>query len=268
MLKRLLTFGGISLLLVLAVSCTRVAFTGRKQLNLVSDAEVTAMGLQSFKEFMATAKPSSNKQYNLMVQTAGQKLSKAVTNYMTANKMSTDLNAYAWEFHVVQDSQANAFCMPGGKIVFYQGIMPYCNNETYVAVVMSHEIAHAIAKHAQERMSQASLVETGANILSQSLSGTSNYTQTLANMVYGLGTNVGVILPYSRKHEIEADRLGLIFMAIAGYDVTKAVDFWTKMSQGKNQSTPEFMSTHPADQTRIASIQKYIPEALKYKNTK
>lgn len=262
---RLLVLGGISMTLLLPLSCSRVAFTGRKQLNLVSDAEVTAMGLQSFQTFMATAKASAHKPNTLLVKTVGQKLSNAVSNYMKANNMGADLENYAWEFHLVQDEQANAFCMPGGKIVFYDGIMPYCNTETYVAVVMSHEIAHAIAKHAQERMSQAQLVETGAGLLGQTLSGSSAKTQSIASMVYGLGANVGVILPYSRTHEIEADRLGLIFMAIAGYDVQKTVDFWVKMSNGKAQEQPEFLSTHPAGQTRIEAIKKHIPEALKYK---
>jgi predicted Zn-dependent protease len=171
---------------------------------------------------------------------------------------------YAWEFSLVKDTTVNAFCMPGGKVVFYEGILPMTKTEAGMAVVMGHEIAHAVAKHSNERMSQQMIAQYGASITDVLLSNKPAATRQTINVLYGLGAQVGVILPYSRKHEYEADRLGLIFMAMAGYDPNEAVAFWERMSANGSVSTLEFMSTHPTDQNRIANMKKVLPEAMGY----
>ena len=174
--------------------------------------------------------------------------------------MANEVGNFNWEFNLVNDLQVNAFCMPGGKIVVYEGLLPLVSSDDELAVVLGHEVAHAVAKHSNERMSQQLMSQYGAALLSVAVSNKSAAVQQAANTVYGVGAQYGVMLPFSRKHESEADYMGLVFMAMAGYNPDVAVNFWQKMSAGKNGSTPEFMSTHPSDATRIANIQKELPE--------
>jgi Putative Zn-dependent protease, contains TPR repeats len=251
--------------LVLLTACSSVPLTGRKQLLLVSDAEVLSLSSQSFTDYMKTAKASTNKTNTALVVKVGKNIAAAVELYLKSNGMEAEIANFAWEFHLVKDSVPNAFCMPGGKIVVNEGILPYTKNETGLAVVLSHEVAHAIAKHSNERMSQQMVAQYGGNILNAAMTGKSEKSVQLAQTVYGLGAQYGVMLPFSRKQELEADKMGLIFMAMAGYDVNQAIPFWERMSQMSGQKPLEFMSTHPSDETRIARIKAAIPEALKYK---
>ena len=262
-MKKLKTFPAILLLVIFISACSTVALTGRKQLLLVSDSEVLSLSSTSFKEYMATAKVSTNKTNSAMVTRVGKNIAAAVESYLKSQGLSSEIQNFAWEFYLVKDTSVNAFCMPGGKIVVNEGILPYTKTEAGLAIVVGHEVAHAVAKHSAERMSQQLLVSYGGQALGALLSKKSAATQTLAGQVFGLGANYGVVLPYSRKNENEADRMGLIFSAMAGYDPQVAVDFWQRMSQG-GASVPEFLSTHPSDATRIANIKKVMPEALKY----
>lgn len=256
----------IALVLAGAVyACSKVPVTGRKQISLVSDSEMNSMSLTSYNEFLTENKGkvlTSGTQVE-MVKRVGNKISKAVEEYLRANKMEDQIKNFQWEFNVVQDNTVNAWCMPGGKVVVYTGIMNVAQNETGLAVVMGHEIAHAVAKHGSERMSQGLIQEFGGAILSQALAQRSELTRGLFMTAYGAGSNVLGILPFSRLHESEADRLGLIFMAMAGYNPEAAIGFWQRMSAG-GSSGPEFLSTHPSDETRINQIKSYLPEALKY----
>jgi len=245
-----------------------VPITGRKQRLLVSDQQVMSLSNQQYTSYMKSAKPSTNAANTAMVKRVGQKLASAVENYLRNNGMASELQNYAWEFNLVQDNSANAFCMPGGKIVVYEGLLPITQTENALAIVLGHEIAHAVAKHSAERLSQQMKAQYGAQALSvlTGVAGMSSATQTIANQVYGLGAQYGVMLPYSRKNESEADYMGLIFAAMAGYDPSVAVDFWQRMSQAGSSKKSEFFSDHPSDATRIAQIKERLPEALKYYN--
>lgn len=248
------------LLLFILAGCTTVPLTGRRQLNLVSDAEVLNLSNQSYQSYMKEAKPSTNASQKTMVNRCGTKIQKAVEDYFKSQGASGLLNGYQWQFTLVNDKTPNAFCLPGGKVVVYDGILPYTTNETGLAVVLGHEIAHAVAKHSNERISQQMLLQTGGSVLNALMGSQSAETQNIVASIYGLGSNYGVMLPFSRKQEYEADKLGLIFMAMAGYDPAEAVAFWSRMSNGSSASVPEFMSTHPADANRIAYIKSILPE--------
>lgn len=252
-----------SIAAVLLTGCATVALTGRKQLMLVSDSQVLSLSNSSYKSYMDSAKVSTNKANTAMVVRVGKRIAGAVETYMKANGLTDDLANYAWEFNLVQDSEANAFCMPGGKIVVYEGILKYANDDASLAVVLGHEVAHAVAKHSAERMSQQLVAQYGSQALSLLLSGKAELTQELAQQVYGLGANYGVMMPFSRKDESEADEMGLVFAAMAGYDPNVAVTFWEKMAQNST-AIPEFLSDHPSDARRISALQKEIPEAMKY----
>lgn len=252
-----------SIAAVLLTGCATVALTGRKQLMLVSDSQVLSLSNSSYKSYMDSAKVSTNKANTAMVVRVGKRIASAVETYMKANGLTADLANYAWEFNLVQDSEANAFCMPGGKIVVYEGILKYANDDASLAVVLGHEVAHAVAKHSAERMSQQLVAQYGSQALSLLLSGKAELTQELAQQVYGLGANYGVMMPFSRKDESEADEMGLVFAAMAGYDPNVAVTFWEKMAQNST-AIPEFLSDHPSDARRISALQKEIPEAMKY----
>ena len=246
----------------LMYGCSSVPLTGRKQLSLVSDSEVLALSLQQYNEYIGSAPKSTNATQKNMVTRIGQNIANAVARYMEAAGTESALNGFSWEFTLVEDNQVNAFCMPGGKIVVYTGILPYTQDETGLAVVIGHEVAHAVAKHANERMSQQVMAQYGSSAVGMVL-GNNPKMQAIGQTVYGLGTEYGIMLPYSRKQEFEADYLGLIFMAIAGYDPSQAIPFWERMSQ-QGTSTPEFMRTHPSDAIRIEEIRKHLPEALQY----
>jgi len=249
----------------LFLSCSNVPLTGRSQLNMIPSSEMLTMSFQQYDEFLKENKVSTNKANTDMVKRIGGNIQNAVERYMKQNNLSDRLNGYKWEFNLVEDDQVNAWCMPGGKVVVYTGILPVTQDETGLAVVMGHEIAHAIAEHGNERMSQQLLQQVGAVGLMVAMKDEPAETQAIWLSVYGVGTTVGIMLPYSRTHESEADHLGLIFMAMAGYDPHAAPDFWKRMAAGKQGgSPPEFLSTHPSDQTRINDITSWISEAMKY----
>ena len=252
-------------LLLLQSSCSQVAITGRKQLNLVPDALMHSMSFQSYNEFLSQNKLSSDAGQTRMVKDVGRRIQTAVEQYCAQNNLSSRLKGYEWEFNLVEDSSVNAWAMPGGKVVVHTGLLPVAQTEGGLAVVMGHEIAHAIARHGAERMTQGLIVELGGMALSQALAKSPEQTKNLFMRSYGIGTEVGVLLPYSRVHESEADRMGLIFMAMAGYNPNEAVAFWERMAAAKQgPQPPEILSTHPADATRIRNIKKLIPEAMQY----
>ncbi len=254
----------LSLLAVLVSACSSVVLTGRKQLLLVSDADVIAMSATAYKQFVDSVPASKNTVQTALVKKVGVNISQAVENYLKTNGLESEIANLKWEFALVKDTSANAFCMPGGKVVFFEGILPMTRTEAGMAVVMGHEIAHAVAKHANERMSQQMAAQFGSSIADMLSANKSAATRQTINVLYGLGAQVGVILPYSRKHEYEADHLGLIFMAMAGYDPNDAVTFWERMMANSKGSNFEFMSTHPSDENRIANMKAVLPEALKY----
>ena len=253
----------VALLLFLA-ACSTVAITGRKQLDLVSDSEILAMSFRQYDEFLKTHQLSKDKKNARLVKKVGRRIANAVEKFLRSKGKSDLIKDYKWEFNLVEDDAVNAWCMPGGKVVVYTGILPYTKNENGLAVVMGHEIAHAVARHGAERMSQELLRNVGGIALAIALSDESPETRNAWLLAYGLGTQVGVMLPYSRLHESEADHLGLIFMALAGYDPRGAVTFWQRMARSGGAKPPEFLSTHPSDETRINDIKKLLPEAMKY----
>ena len=257
--------GSLATALILLSSCGSVPLTGRKQILLVSDQEVLSSSLTQYSEYMKSAPVSTNAKGKAMVTRVGQKIAAATEQYLKANGMAAEVNNFAWEFNLVKDNQINAFCMPGGKIVVYEGLLNLVASDDELAVVVGHEVAHAVAKHSNERMSQQIITQYGAQILTQALSEKSAAIQKAGNTIYGLGAQYGVTLPFSRKHETEADYMGLIFMTMAGYDPNVAITFWQKMSASGGAKVPEFMSTHPSDATRINDIQKVLPELNKYR---
>jgi predicted Zn-dependent protease len=252
------------LLTCILSSCSSVLLTGRKQLLLVPDSEVLAMSLQSYKQFIDSVPLSTNKANTALVKKVGKNISIVVENYLKANGLEAEIASYAWEFNLVKDTSVNAFCMPGGKIVVFEGILPITKNEFGLAVVMGHEVAHAVAKHSSERLTQQMLLQYGSTITSAVVSSKSDLTKSAVNTLYGIGAQYGVMLPYSRKHEYEADRMGLIFLAMAGYNPTEAVAFWERMAANGANAPMEFMSTHPSDANRIAKLKELLPEAMKY----
>lgn len=251
--------------LLLLSSCGSVPLTGRNQLLLVSDQEVLASSLSQYSEYIKSAPLSTNAAGKAMVTRVGKKIAAATETYLKNNGLSAELSNFAWEFNLVKDDQINAFCMPGGKIVVYEGLLKLVSSDDELAVVVGHEVAHAVAKHSNERMSQQLMTQYGAQILTQALSKKSAAIQKAGNTIYGLGAQYGLTLPFSRKHETEADYMGLIFMTMAGYDPNVAITFWQKMSASGGAKVPEFMSTHPSDATRISDIQKVLPELNKYR---
>lgn len=254
----------MSSLLLLLVACGSVPITGRKQVLLVSDQEVLSSSLKQYSEYIKGAPKSGSVTQSAMVTRVGKKIAAATEQYLRENGMSAEIKNFAWEFNLVKDNQINAFCMPGGKIVVYEGLMKLVQSDDELAVVVGHEVAHAVAKHSNERMSQEIMAQYGAQILSSTLANKSQTIQSLAGKVYGIGAQYGVMLPFSRTHETEADYMGLILMTIAGYNPDVAVTFWEKMSASGGASVPEFMSTHPSDARRIHDIQQALP-AIKAK---
>jgi predicted Zn-dependent protease len=223
------------------------------------------MSYDSYEKFLKEHKVVTGTRDAATVKRAGQRIQRAVEDYFASQGMAGQLKGYAWEFNLIDEKTVNAFCMPGGKVAVYTGILSLTGDETGLAVVMGHEVAHAVARHGDERLSQGLLVQMGGLALSVALSEKPSETQDLYMAAYGVGAQVGVLLPYSRLHESEADRLGLIFMAMAGYDPGEAVGFWQRMAgEKKGASTPGFLSTHPADEKRIRDIRKLLPEAMGY----
>lgn len=258
----------LAIVAVIMASCGTtgtVPLTGRKQSLLVTDEQVLSLSNEEYNTYMKTAKKSANSKNTAMVKRVGQCLANAVETYLKANNMANEVKNYQWSFDLVQDQQANAFCMPGGKIVVYEGLLPYTQNEAALAVVLGHEIAHAVARHSAEQISKQMKAQYGSQILGAVLqgAGVASGTSDLAQGVFGLGSKLGG-LHYSRKNESEADYMGLIFTAMAGYDPNQAVTFWQRMSANSTNSMPAFLSSHPQDAKRIADIKKWMPEALKY----
>lgn len=260
-MKKEILFSLLSLLL-LCSGCGTVPITGRKQVLLVSDQEVLSASLTQYSSYMSGATRSTSSTRSAMVTRVGQRIAAATEQYLKQNGLESELANFSWEFNLVNDAQVNAFCMPGGKIVVYEGLMNLVESEDELAVVVGHEVAHAVAKHSNERMSQQMLTQYGAQILSAAVSQKSEMIQSMAGQVYGLGAQYGLTLPFSRKHELEADYMGLILMTIAGYNPDVAVGFWQKMSADGSQ-VPEFMSTHPSDAKRIKEIQSELPQIKK-----
>ena len=255
--------------LALPTACATVPVTGRSQLNLISSSEMMTASTQQYDEFLKTHRVSTNADSVKMVRDVGVRIQKAVEQYMTDQGLASKLQGYKWEFNLVQDKQVNAWCMPGGKVVFYTGILPVCRDASGIAVVMGHEVAHAVAEHGAERMSQSMLTEMGGAALTAALATKPAQTQTLWMTAFGVGSQYGVMLPFSRQQESEADHLGLIFMAMAGYDPRTAPKFWERMASASGGGAPpELMSTHPSDATRIKKLNEVMPEALKYYHPK
>ncbi|NLD99740.1 MAG: M48 family metallopeptidase [Fibrobacter sp.] len=248
--------------------CSTVPVTGRRQLDLVPQSQLLALSFEQYNQFLSQHKVISGTTESALVKKVGYAIQRAVVQYFNTIKKPEILKGYKWEFNLVLDSSVNAFAMPGGKVAVFTGILPVTENEQGLAVVLGHEIAHAVANHGNERMSQLLLVQLGGMALSEALSEKPELTQQLALIAFGVGTQVGVLLPYSRIQESEADRLGLIFMAMAGYDPRTAIGFWQRMEQQNDPTVPEFLSTHPATSTRISDIESQIPEAMKYYHPK
>ena len=259
----------LAVVTALMVSCgtTRVVpISGRTQTLLVNDEQVLSLSNQEYSNFMKSAKVSTNSANTAMVKRVGQRLASAVESYLKSNGLSSEVKNFSWEFNLVQNKEANAFCMPGGKIVVYEGLLPYTQNEASLAIVLGHEIAHAVAKHSAEQMSTQIRNQYGTQILGGVLeaAGVSSTTTQLAQILTQKGLQFRS-LKYSRNHETEADRMGLIFAAMAGYDPSVAVAFWQRMAQGNgNSNQSDMFSDHPSDAKRIATIKTELPEALKY----
>lgn len=251
-------------LLLLSISfwqCSTVPLTGRKQFIMVPESDMISMSLTNYDQFIKENKISIDKKNSELVKSVGSRISKAVTEYMISKGMGNKVEGFVWEFNLVADSSPNAWCMPGGKVVFYEGILPFTQNADGIAVVMGHEIAHAIARHSSERISQQMLIETGTSVaFTTLLNDKPEKTKALYSAAIGYGTQLGVTLPFSRQHEYEADHLGLIFMTMAGYNPEEAVAFWQRMSENGGAKQPEFLSTHPADLNRVNNLKALLPE--------
>ena len=253
------------LLLFYVVACAEVPITHRKSLHLVPESQLLTMSLQQYDEVLNKSKLSTDQQKVQMVRNVGFKIAKAAEAFLVEAGQSASIKNYQWDFNLIEDDKTvNAWVMPGGKAAVYTGILPYTQNETGLAVVLGHEVGHALADHGNERMSDALVAQMGGMALSVALSSQPQQTQQLFATVYGVGANVGFLLPYSRLHESEADRIGLTLMARAAYDPREAIPFWQRMSKQGEKRPPQFLSTHPAPETRIADIKKYLPEALPY----
>ncbi len=249
----------------LLAACSRVPITGRSQLNLIPESQMQSMALQEYQTFLTQNKavsPTASKDAE-MVKRVGARIADAVTRYMTANKLGNEVANYKWEFNLVNNKEVNAWCMPGGKVVVYTGLLPVTQNETSLACVMGHEIAHAIARHGNERMSQG-LIAQGIQVAGAVALNRNPQAQNIFLQSFGVGGNVG-LMAFSRQNELEADHLGVIFMAMAGYNPQEAIPFWQRMaSAGGGQKPPELLSTHPSDERRVQQLQQLMPEAMKY----
>lgn len=246
-------------------SCSKVPITNRKQLHLLPESEMMTTAFAQYNTFLAANPPVNATDVNAeMVKRIGNRMSQAVIKYLNDNKMSSRIAGYKWEFNLVNNIEANAWCMPGGKVVVYSGLLPITKDETSLAFVMGHEIGHAVAQHGNERMSQQMTVALGGVALDVALSQKPQETRQLFDLAYGVGTTVGATLPFSRLHESEADKLGMVFMAIAGYDPSSAPQLWKRMAAAGGAKQPEFLSTHPSDEKRQKDMMAYMPEAMKY----
>jgi predicted Zn-dependent protease len=254
------------ILLLFLVACAKVPITNRKQVHLIPESEMVTMSLTEYRNFLSKNPPVTASDPNAaMVKNIGSRISSAVETYMRKNGQAKRVQGYKWEFNLVNDKQVNAWCMPGGKVVVYTGLLPVTKDETSLAFVMGHEIAHAVAQHGNERMSQGLLAQGGAVALDVALANKPQQTRDLFMTAYGVGTSVGVMLPYSRTHESEADKLGMVFMALAGYNPTNAYEVWDRMAAASGGGKPpEILSTHPSDAHRKQQMKEFLPQAMKY----
>jgi len=246
-------------------ACQKNAITGRRSLNLIPESEMIAMSLTEYDQFLKEHQTLPGYHKNtILVRNVGIKIQKAVEKYYAEKGLSNQLAGFKWEFNVVEENVVNAWCMPGGKVVVYTGLLPVTQDEASLAIVMGHEIAHAIAGHGNQRMSQAMMVQFGGAVLSTAMQQKPQVTQSVFQQAYGLTTNLGM-LKYSRSHETEADKMGLIFAAMGGYNPEVAIAFWERMASANNGVKPlEFLSTHPSDETRIKALKAFMPEAKKH----
>ncbi len=253
----------LTLVLLFVISCSTVPITGRKRVNIVNDAQILPASFAQYEGFLKENKISSDLKMTNEVQSVGLRISKAVDKFMRANSMVSEADNYRWEFNLIDDPTVNAWCMPGGKVVFYEGILPICANTDGIAAVMGHEVAHAFAKHGQERMTSAYGQQLGGIAVAIGTNNKDPKTQQLWNTIYGVGSQVGM-LAYSRTHETEADKLGMVFMIMAGYNPEEAINVWIRMSEraGSGSAPPEFLSTHPSNETRIKNLRAYLPKAI------
>lgn len=262
-MKKIILFLFISSVLT---GCILNKVTGRKQLSLVQESELQLMAVGQYNSFLSENKvlnSGSNKDA-AMVDRVGARISNAITKYFKTQGKESVTEGYKWEFNTVDSKEVNAWCMPGGKVVVYSGLLPVTQNETALAIVVGHEIAHAIAKHGSERMSEAMMQQLGGVALQVALSQKPQQTQDLFLQSYAIGSTVGAMLPWSRQQETEADQYGLIFAAMAGYNPQEAIAFWQRMSSAGGANPPEFLSTHPSDESRMRKLKQFMPEAMKY----
>jgi predicted Zn-dependent protease len=264
-MKKIMSFLAVAFLLV---SCTKNAVTGRKQLTLYPESEIEAAAQQQYQQFLSQSKvvsPGGSRDAE-MVRRVGQRIANAITQYYSEKGLSKELSGYKWEYNLVDSKEVNAWCMPGGKIVVYTGLLPVTQNEAALGVVVGHEVTHAVAKHGNERLSQGMLQQLGGVALATALSSQPTETQNLLMAAYGAGSEVGVLLPFSRNQEYEADKFGLFYAAMAGYNPQEAIPLWQRMEAlAQNGSKPpELLSTHPSEGNRIKRLQDLMPEALKY----
>ncbi len=252
--------------LFLISGCATNTLTNRSSLSLVSDEQIMSSSVTQYQQFLSTNKvisPNSGNKDAAIVTKVSNRVITAIKKYYSDLGRTSELDGYSWEINTVVSNEANAWCMPGGKIVVYTGILPITQNEAALAVVIGHEVTHALAKHGKERMSQALLQQYGGQALNIALANKSKETQQLYGNAYGLGTQYGIMLPFSRKNEYEADKYGLVFTALAGYDPHEAISFWKRMAQSSGgQKPPEFASTHPSDENRIAQLQSIMDETV------
>ena len=255
------------LIAAFAIACSKNALTGKSQFTLLPESELQSMATQQYQQFLSTNKvvAASNNRDAEMVKRVGQRITKAVENYYTQQGIADKLAGYKWEYNLVDDKAVNAWCMPGGKIVVYTGLLPITQNEAALAAVMGHEVSHALLQHGNQRMSQGIAQQLGGVALSVAVANKPSETQNLFMTAYGVGSNIGIMLPFSRSHELQADDWGLKFAAMAGYNPQEAINLWKRMEQASNgQKPPEFLSTHPSEGRRIQQLEKLMPAALKY----
>jgi len=251
--------------IALLSSCSTVPIIGRKQMNILPQSSMLQLSLTNYQAFLKENKLSGDQKATQMIQVAGSKIAAAVNKFLVSNGLSDQVAEYQWEFNLIADATPNAWCMPGGKVVVYEGILPIAQNEAGIAVVMGHEIAHAMAHHGNERMSQGLVQQLGGMALDKAVESQPEQTRQIFQTAYGIGSQIGFLLPYSRLHESEADRLGLILMSMARYNPQDAVAFWERMAKaGNGAKMPVWLSTHPLDEARIAALKANLPEATKY----
>lgn len=264
MKKQIMALAIVASLGLIFWACHKNAITGTRGLTLIPESEMMTMSYSQYDQFLTENKPLPDSDERVkLVKQCGLRIQKAVERYYAERGLSKQLDGFQWTFNVVDENTVNAWCMPGGKVVVYTGLLPVTQDEQSLAVVMGHEIAHAIARHGNQRMSQGMLMQFGGAALSVALSQKPQITQQLFMQSFGIGSQLGM-LSYSRKHETEADKMGLVFAAMGGYNPEAAVGFWQRMSAGGGQKPPELLSTHPSDERRIRDLQAFMPEAKKY----